>query len=149
MNDLTAYLDNMRLLSTIGVLLAGFCLSIVFQFIRSEDRTKLVSLPLFVLLTALGCFVVSVFNSVSMVIGSNTSAFISEVPNTRKELPLSLHLASSLATLSFLLGLFLFTCGIGCSGWLHSRAPGLLSTAIAGVTSVATLGVFTLMIFSI
>ncbi len=51
--------------------------------------------------------------------------------------------------LSFTLGLFLFTCGIGCSGWLHSRALGLLSTGIAGVTVMATLGVFMLMMLSV
>ena len=84
-----------------------------------------------------------------MVIASNTSAFISETASTRKDLTLYVYLASSLATLSFLLGLFLFTCGFSCSGWLYSRVLALLSPAIAGVTVMAKVGVFTLMIFNI
>lgn len=149
MNDITPYLDNMKLLSTIGGLLAGFTLSITFHFIRGEEKTRLISLTLFIFLSALGCFVISVFNSTFMVIGSNTFAFIQGKASSREELHFSYHLAVAISLFSFALGLFLFTCGIGCSGWLHSRPLGLLSTAIAGVTIVLTLGVFMLMLLSV
>ena len=149
MNDITPYLDNMKLLSTIAGLLAGFTLSITFQFIRGEEKTRLISLTLFIFLSALGCFVILVFNSTFMVIGSNTFAFIQEKASSREALHFSFHVAVAISLLSFALGPFLSTCGIGCSGWLHFRALGLLSTAIAGVTVVLTLEVFMLMLLSV
>ncbi len=145
MNDITPYLENIKLLSTIGGLLAGFTLAVVFQLIKGDERTQLTTLTLIVFLSALGCFVVSVFNSTFMVIGSNTFAFVKGQASSREDLPFAFHLAVTISMGSFIVGLLLFTGGIGCSGWLYSRPLGLLSTAIAGVTIVATFGVLMLM----
>lgn len=122
------YLAEAGAFATLAGLLAGFGLTAVIQFLVAENKSKLVT----------ACIIVFSISTVlftySLIVSVMSFAATAELNEVRSELD-NLSVGGFLVLVS---AIFVFLGGIGLSGWIRSRAAGIITTMFAILTMCLT-----------
>lgn len=109
-------------------LLSGFSITIVANLLVSDKTTKLTNRILKCATLSAGCFLVTVFAMVQIVMTTTPGGYLKNVSIE------DFQLARLIGMLTFMVGLFALAAMIGLSGWTKSKKVGLFTTAIGLLT---------------
>jgi hypothetical protein len=122
------YLAEAGAFATLAGLLAGFGLTAVIQFLVTENKSRLVT----------ACIIVFSISTVlftySLIVSVLAFAATAELNEVRSELD-NLSIGGFLVLVS---AIFMFIGGIGLSGWIRSRAAGIVTAIFAILTMCLT-----------
>jgi len=122
------YLAEAGALATLAGLLAGFGVSAIIQFLAMENKSKLVTASIITFSASTVMFLYSIIVSILLFAAA---AELNRVPTERDGL-------SIWAFLVMVGAIFVFLGGIGLTGWIRSRAAGIITTAFAVITMCLT-----------
>lgn len=115
------YLAEAGALAGLAGVLAGFSLAAVVQFLASHDNNKLVTAEIVIFAAASVMFLYSLLVSV---LAFSAAAELNRVPNELSGM--------NLGGFVILYGaIYVFLAGVGLSGWIRSRAAGILTAIFA------------------
>ena len=119
------YLAEAGALAGLAGVLAGFSLAAVVQLLTAGNGGKLVTAGVVVFSTASVMFLYSL---IVAVLSFSAAAELNRVPEELTHL-------GTVALLVTFAAIYLFVGGIGMAGWMRSRTAGILTTAIALITT--------------
>lgn len=122
------YLAEAGALATLAGLLAGFGVSAIIQFLAMENNSRLVTASIITFSASTVMFLYSIIVSILLFAAA---AELNRVPTERDGL-------STWAFLVMVGAIFVFLGGIGLTGWIRSRAAGIITTAFATITMCLT-----------
>jgi hypothetical protein len=122
------YLAEAGALATLAGLLAGFGISAVVQFLTMENKSKLVTASIITFSASTVMFLYSIIVSILLFAAA---AELNRIPTERE----GLSIWAFFVTVS---AIFVFLGGIGLTGWIRSRAAGIITTAFAVITMCLT-----------
>lgn len=109
-------------------LLSGFSITVVANLLVSDKKDKLTNQILKAATLSAGCFLVSVFAMVNVIMTTTPGGFIKEVSLD------DFQAARIIGMLAFIIGLFSLTTMIALSGWTKSKKVGWFTTIIGILT---------------
>ncbi|MBM3153517.1 MAG: hypothetical protein FJZ96_15140 [Chloroflexi bacterium] len=127
--DVEYILQETSQLATLAGLLGGFAFAAVIQLLSSERKGKVATWTIAIFATATLMFLVSLLVFV---------LYFSAVVEL-KDVPESLGNLGTYALLLTFASIFVLLGGIGLSGWIRSRATGLITTILA-LTGICVMG---------
>ena len=119
------YLAEAGALAGLAGVLAGFSLAAVVQLLTAGNGGKLVTAGVVVFSTASVMFLYSL---IVAVLSFSAAAELNRVPEELTDL-------GTVALLITFAAIYLFVGGIGIAGWMRSRTAGILTTAVALITT--------------
>jgi cytochrome bd-type quinol oxidase subunit 2 len=114
----------------ISSLLSGFSIAVVANLLVSDKNDRLTNSILKVATLAAGCFLISVFAMVNIVMTTTPGGYITNV--TVKDFQVS----RTIGLFAFMIGLFALAAMIALSGWTKSKKVGRFTTIIGILTLV-------------
>ncbi|WP_299610098.1 hypothetical protein [uncultured Aquimarina sp.] len=109
-------------------LLSGFSITVVANLLVADKNDKLTNRILKSATLAAGCFLVSVFAMVNIVMTTTPGGYIKDVSLN------DFQVARVVGMITFIIGLFSLTTMIALSGWTKSKKVGLFTTIIGILT---------------
>ncbi|MGY3794879.1 hypothetical protein [Aquimarina sp. 433] len=109
-------------------LLSGFSITVVANLLVADKNDKLTNRILKSATLAAGCFLVSVFAMVNIVMTTTPGGYIKDVSLN------DFQVARIVGMITFIIGLFSLTTMIALSGWTKSKKVGLFTTIIGILT---------------
>ncbi|WP_299901315.1 hypothetical protein [uncultured Aquimarina sp.] len=109
-------------------LLSGFSITVVANLLVADKNDKLTNRILKSATLAAGCFLVSVFAMVNIVMTTTPGGYIKDVSLN------DFQVARVVGMITFIIGLFSLTTMIALSGWTKSKRVGLFTTIIGILT---------------
>lgn len=109
-------------------LLSGFSITVVANLLVADKNDKLTNRILKSATLAAGCFLVSVFAMVNIVMTTTPGGYIKDVSLN------DFQVARVVGMVTFIIGLFSLTTMIALSGWTKSKKVGLFTTIIGILT---------------
>ena len=109
-------------------LLSGFSITVVANLLVSDKKDKLTNRILKSATLSAGCFLISVFAMVNIVMTTTPGGYLQNV--SLKDF----HVARVIGMVAFMVGLFSLTTMIALSGWTKSKSVGRFTTAIGILT---------------
>lgn len=109
-------------------LLSGFSITVVANLLVSDRNDKLTNRILKTATLSAGCFLVSVFAMVNIIMTTTPGGYIKEVSLD------DFLVARTVGMATFMIGLFSICAMISLSGWTKSRKVGIFTTAIGIIT---------------
>lgn len=109
-------------------LLSGFSITVVANLLVSERRDRLTNGILKTATLSAGCFLVSVFAMVNIIMTTTPGGYIENVTID------DLQLSRVIGMLTFSVGLFSLCTMIALAGWTKSRNVGIFTTIIGIMT---------------
>lgn len=117
----------------ISSLLSGFSIAVVANLLVSDKNEKLTNMILKAATLAAGCFLVTVFAMVNIVMTTTPGGFMKNINVD------NFQVARSIGMLTFMIGLFALSSMIALSGWTKSKKVGRFTTIIGILTLVLVL----------
>lgn len=111
-------------------LLSGFSITVVANLIVSNKNDKLTNRILKSATLSAGCFLVTVFAMVHIIMTTTPGGYIKNVTID------DFQIARIIGMLAFMFGLFSLSAMIGLSGWTKSKKVGIYTTAIGIATLI-------------
>lgn len=111
-------------------LLSGFSITVVANLLVSDKTDKLTNRILKSATLSAGCFLVTVFSMVHIVMTTTPGGYIKNVSID------DFQIARIIGMLTFIVGLFSLSAMIGLSGWTKSKKVGIFTTAIGILTLI-------------
>lgn len=109
-------------------LLSGFSITVVANLLVSDKKDKLTNRILKSATLSAGCFLVSVFAMVGIVMTTTPGGYIKDVSLN------DFQMARIIGMATFMIGLFSLCAMISLSGWTKSRKVGIFTTIIGIAT---------------
>ena len=109
-------------------LLSGFSITVVANLLVSDKNDKLTNRILKSATLSAGCFLVSVFAMVNIIMTTTPGGYIKNVSID------DFHMARVIGMLTFMIGLLSLSVMIALSGWTKSKKVGIYTTAIGILT---------------
>ena len=109
-------------------MLSGFSITVVANLLVADKNDKLTNRILKSATLAAGCFLVSVFAMVNIVMTTTPGGYIKDVSLN------DFQVARVVGMITFIIGLFSLTTMIALSGWTKSKKVGLFTTIIGILT---------------
>lgn len=109
-------------------LLSGFSITIVANLLVSDKNDKLTNRILKSATLSAGCFLVSVFAMVNIIMTTTPGGSIKNVSLD------DFQVARTVGVVTFMVGLFSLCIMIALSGWTKSKKVGIYTTVIAIIT---------------
>ncbi len=125
-------LQETNLIATLAGILGGFAFSAVVQLLASGQSGKMTTAAIVIFTLATLLFLYTLF--VFVLIGSTTAELNRQV--------VQLDPIGTFAFLLAFLGLILFLIGVGLTGWIRSRAAGIATSIMVGITLCLTAWAF-------
>ena len=119
------YLAEAGALATLAGILAGFAISAVIQLLSAGGNGRLITIGIVVFSAASVMFLYSL---IVAVLSFSAAAELNEVPTALD----NLNTGALLITFG---AIYLFVAGIGLTGWMRSRAAGILTTIFALIST--------------
>ncbi|MDH7448184.1 hypothetical protein [Aquimarina sp. 2201CG14-23] len=114
----------------ISSLLSGFSITVVANLLVSDKNNKLFNLILKSATLSAGCFLVTVFTMVHIVMTTTSGGYIKNVSVD------DFQIARIIGVITFMIGLFSLSTMISLSGWTKSKKVGRFTTAIGILTLI-------------
>jgi len=114
----------------ISSLLSGFSIAVVANLLVSEKNEQLTNIILKAATLAAGCFLVSVFAMVNIVMTTTPGGYLQEVSVN------DFQISRTVGLLTFMIGLFALTTMIALSGWTKSKKVGRFTTIVGILTLI-------------
>ena len=111
-------------------LLSGFSITVVANLLVSDKNDRLANRILKSATLSAGCFLVTVFAMVHIVMTTTPGGYINNVSID------DFQIARITGMLTFMLGLFSLSAMIGLSGWTKSKKVGIFTTTIGILTLI-------------
>ena len=111
-------------------LLSGFSITIVANLLVSDKNDKLTNRILKSATLSAGCFLVTVFAMVHIIMTTTPGGYIKNVSIN------DFQNARIIGILTFMIGLFSLSAMIGLSGWTKSKKMGIFTTTIGILTLI-------------
>ena len=111
-------------------LLSGFSITIVANLLVSDKNDKLTNRILKSATLSAGCFLVTVFAMVHIIMTTTPGGYIKNVSIN------DFQNARIIGILTFMIGLFSLSAMIGLSGWTKSKKVGIFTTTIGILTLI-------------
>ncbi|MEM6719062.1 MAG: hypothetical protein AAF611_07105 [Bacteroidota bacterium] len=108
----------------ISSLLSGFSIAVVANLLVSDKNEKLTNIILKAATLAAGCFLISVFAMVNIVMTTTPGGYLTNVSVNDFQVSRTIGLAA------FMIGLFALATMIALSGWTKSKKVGRFTTII-------------------
>lgn len=112
----------------IASLLSGFSIAVVANLLVSDKNDKLTNRILKFATLSAGCFLVSVFAMVQIVMITTPGGYIKNVSID------DFQIARIIGLSTFMLGLFALSTMIALSGWTKSKKVGIYTTTVGILT---------------
>lgn len=109
-------------------LLSGFSITVVANLLVSDKNDKLTNRILKSATLSAGCFLVSVFAMVNIIMTTTPGGYIKEVTLN------DFQVSRIVGMISFMIGLFSLATMIALSGWTKSKKVGQFTTLIGILT---------------
>ena len=109
-------------------LLSGFSITVVANLLVSEKNDKLTNRILKSATLSAGCFLVSVFAMVSIIMRTTPGGYIENVSLN------DFQVARTVGVVTFMVGLFSLCTMLALSGWTKSKKVGIFTTVISVLT---------------
>ncbi|MCH2196046.1 hypothetical protein [Kordia sp.] len=114
----------------ISSLLNGFSIAVVANLLVSNKNEQLTNIILKAATLAAGCFLVSVFAMVNIVMTTTPGGYLQEVSVN------DFQISRTVGLLTFMIGLFALTTMIALSGWTKSKKVGRFTTIVGILTLI-------------
>ncbi len=114
----------------INSLLSGFSITVVANLLVSDKNDKLTNRILKSATLSAGCFLVTVFAMVDIIMTTTPGGYIKNVSID------DFQIARIIGMLTFMIGLFSLSTMIGLSGWTKSKKVGIFTTVIGIMTLI-------------
>ena len=111
----------------ISSLMSGFSIAILANLLTDKTENKIVNCIFKLTSCAAGCFLVTLF-SLTKIIKMTTKGYKYEVTQENFEF------TSSLASITFLIGILTLSTVIALSGWIKSKKTGIFTTIVGFTT---------------
>lgn len=111
-------------------LLSGFSITVVANLLVSDKNDKLTNRILKSATLSAGCFLVSVFAMVNIIMTTTPGGYIKDVSLN------DFQVARIVGMISFMVGLFSLSTMIALSGWTKSKKVGRFTTVIGILTLI-------------
>ncbi|WP_298514781.1 hypothetical protein [uncultured Kordia sp.] len=111
-------------------LLSGFSIAVVANLLVSDKNERLTNIILKAATLAAGCFLVSVFAMVNIIMTTTPGGFIKNVSID------DFQVSRTIGLLTFMIGLFALSTMIALSGWTKSKKVGRFTTIIGILTLI-------------
>jgi len=111
-------------------LLSGFSITVVANLLVSDKNDKLTNRILKSAVLSAGCFLVSVFAMVNIIMTTTPGGYIKDVSLN------DFQIARIVGMLAFMIGLFSLSTMIALSGWTKSKRVGQFTTMIGILTLI-------------
>lgn len=141
-NTPEALADLFRQLAFVCALIGGFAFAFLGVLLTVPSRSRVVEWTAGMAMATVACLLVCVIGwtlMASQLVTPRPSAAIAEELN----FPVAMKHLHPRLSLLFILGTFLFLASLGLSGWVRSRALGIVSTVIASLAAVGFMLVMT------
>ena len=114
----------------ISSLLSGFSIAVVANLLVSDKNERLTNIILKAATLAAGCFLVSVFAMVNIIMTTTPGGYIQDVTIN------DFQISRTVGLLTFMIGLFALTTMIALSGWTKSKKVGRFTTIVGILTLI-------------
>ncbi|MEM6685318.1 MAG: hypothetical protein AAF617_05925 [Bacteroidota bacterium] len=114
----------------ISSLLSGFSIAVVANLLVSDTNKKLTNAILKAATLAAGCFLISVFAMVNIVMTTTPGGYITNVTID------DFQVSRIIGLITFMIGLFALATMIALSGWTKSKKVGRFTTTIGILTLI-------------
>ena len=111
----------------ISSLMSGFSIAILANLLTDKTKNKTINCIFKLTSFAAGCFLVTLF-SLTKIIKMTTKGYKYEVTQENFEF------TSSLASITFLIGILTLSTVIALSGWIKSKKTGIFTTIVGFTT---------------
>lgn len=124
-------LEQLRQFATLTGLLVGFSFTGVLQLVSLSDRRRIVSITLVLFVLATFVFLYSLVGFFIYYIQLHT-LFTRGQTTTPQQI-----LSGGITSINvWFIGILILTAGVGCAGWIRSKAVGILCTALSFLGAV-------------
>ena len=110
--------------------MSGFSIAVVANLLVSDKNEQLTNIILKAATLAAGCFLVSVFAMVNIVMTTTPGGYLQEVSVN------DFQISRTVGLLTFMIGLFALTTMIALSGWTKSKKVGRFTTIVGILTLI-------------
>lgn len=114
----------------VSSLLSGFSIAVVSNLLVSDKTDKLTKSILKTATLSSGCFLISVFSMVHIIMTTTPGGYIQNVSIE------NFQVARVIGVIAFMVGLFALSGMIALSGWTKSKKTGIFTTIIGILTLV-------------
>jgi len=114
----------------ISSLLSGFSIAVVANLLVSDKNEKLTNIILKAATLAAGCFLITVFAMVNIVMTTTPGGYLTNVSVN------DFQVSRAVGLLTFMIGLFSLATMIALSGWTKSKKVGRFTTIIGLLTLI-------------
>lgn len=141
-NTPEALADLFRQLAFVGALIGGFAFAFLGVLLTVPSRSRVVEWTAAMAMATVACLLVCVIGwtlmSSQLVMPKTPAAIVEE-----SDFSVVMKQLHPRLSLLFTFGTFLFLASLGLSGWIRSRALGIVSTVIALLAAVGFMLVLT------